>query len=150
MVRVAGANFRVRTDDKVSAGIVALPIEQVWRALPAAFDSLGLAPTLADRATWRYGTEGQRLRKRLGGVALSRYFDCGATQVDNNADSYDVLLILVARLAPGAAGTTTVEVTMDVRARPLTFPQGYQPCDTKGTLDARLVTLIRDAALRLP
>lgn len=147
-VMVAGAGFRVRSDEKRSEAILALPIDQVWRALPAVFDSLGLPATVRNPETRTLGTDGVRIRRRLGGAPLSRYFNCGSTQVDANADSYDVLLVLLLRAVPGQAGMTTLETTIDVRARPITFPQGYQACDSTGQLEARVAALVRAVATR--
>lgn len=147
-VMVAGAGFRVRNDEKRSETILALPVDVVWRALPAVFDSLGLPATVRNQETRTVGTDGVRIRRRLGGAPLSRYFDCGKTQVDANADSYDVLLVLLLRAAPGQAGMTTLETSMDVRARPITFPQGYQACDSTGQLEARVAALVRAIAGR--
>lgn len=144
-VSTPGGNFniRVRPDEMRSTFIVAAPIDRVWRALPAAFDSLGVPGGVLDAAARRFGSTGFRVRRRLGTVAVSRYFDCGQTQIGENADEYDVQVQVVATLSPGTAGTTNVEILLDALARPVAFSQGYQACSTRGTLDARLVERLR-------
>jgi hypothetical protein len=136
-------NIRVRPDEMRSTFIVAAAPDRVWGALPAAFDSLGVPAGVVDVAARRYGTTGLRVRRRLGTTPVSRYFDCGQTQIGENADEYDVQLQVVATVTAGTAGTTNVEVLLDARARPVAFSQGYQSCSTRGTLDKRLVELVR-------
>lgn len=136
-------NIRVRPDEMRSSFIVAAPIDRVWRALPATFDSLGIPGAVVDAAARRYGSTGFRVRRRLGTAPVSRYFDCGQTQIGENADEYNVQLQVVATLSTGTAGTTNVEVLLDALARPVAFSQGYQACSTRGTLDARLIERLR-------
>lgn len=136
-------NIRVRTDEMRSTFIIAAAPDRVWRALPAAFDSLGVPGGVVDAAARRFGTTGFRVRRRLGNAPVSRYFDCGQTQIGQNADEYDVQLQVLATLSVGTAGTTDVEVLLDARARPVAFSQGYQSCSTRGTLDTRLIELLR-------
>lgn len=136
-------NIRVRPDEMRSSFIVAAPLDRVWRALPAAFDSLGIPGGVVDAAARQFGSAGFRVRRRLGTVPLSRYFDCGQTQIGENADEYDVQLQVIATLRTGTAGTTNVEMFLDALARPVAFSQGYQACGTRGTLDVRLVERIR-------
>lgn len=136
-------NIRVRPDEMRSSFIVAAPIDRVWRALPATFDSLGIPGAVVDAAARRYGSTGFRVRRRLGTAPVSRYFDCGQTQIGENADEYNVQLQVVVTLSTGTAGTTNVEVLLDALARPVAFSQGYQACSTRGTLDARLIERLR-------
>lgn len=149
-VRVQGVDgaFQVRHDDQSTTKIIALPPEQVWRALPAVFDSLEVPVTRSDAAGRVFGNEGVRVRKRIGGVAISRYFDCGTTQIGPNADSYDVFLILMITLRAGPANTTNVTVTAEASARPVARSQPYTPCSSQAALDVRFVDLLRRQAMR--
>ncbi len=144
-----GGTLRIRNETETSSGIIALPIAKVWAALPAVFDSLGITPTTIDPTKRLIGTEGAKLRQRIGGIALSRFFDCGTTQVGPNADSYEVLIMVYAQLKTAPANTTTVEVTVNARARPVAFRQGYSDCQPQSrTLDAHMIELIRRQANR--
>lgn len=148
-VRVQGVGvFEVRRDDQSTSSIVAFPIEQVWRALPAVFDSLEVPVGRVDSVARVFGSEGVRIRKRIGGEAISRYFDCGTTQIGPNADSYDVLLILLTTLRPGPANTTTITITAEASARPVARSQPYIGCSSRATLDVRLVGILKRQAMR--
>ena len=148
-VRVQGVGtFQVRRDDQSTSRIIALPLEQVWRALPAVFDSLEVPVGRVDSVAHRFGNEGIRIRKRIGGVAVSRYFDCGTTQIGPNADTYDVMLVLLTTLQTGPASTTTVTITAEASARPIARSQPYAPCTSHATLDVRLVEILKRQAAR--
>ena len=144
-----GGTLRVRNEVESSSGIIGLPIDKVWAALPAAFDSLGVTVTTRDPVKRLMGTEGLKVRQRLGGVPLSRYFDCGTTQIGANADSYEVMVMLMAQLKAAPGNTTSIVVSVDARARPVAFSQGYSECQSMtNTLDARLIELVRRQANR--
>lgn len=145
----SGGTLRVRNETESASGIIALPVAKVWSALPAVFDSLGMTPTTVDPTKRLFGTEGAKLRQRIGGIALSRFFDCGTTQVGPNADSYEVLIMAYVQLKTAPANTTTIEVTVNARARPVAFRQGYSDCQPQTrTLDAHIIELVRRQANR--
>ena len=117
-------------------------VDQVWAVLPAAFDSVGVPIARVDAATKSIGNEGFKIRQRLGRVSLSRYIDCGQTQIGPNADSYDVHLTLMAQVVPQGTGTRLI-TTFEASARPLTFSQAYSRCSSRGSLEARLLDAVR-------
>lgn len=118
-------------------------LEQVWRALPAAFDSVGIPVTQVDPVRHIIGNPGFKLRQRLGKVSLSRYIDCGTTQVGPNADSYDVYVTALIQLQPGSGGTTTVTTTFEALARPIAFSQDYSRCSSRGSIETRLLAAVK-------
>lgn len=145
-----GGTLRLRNEDAPASFIIGVPLAKVWTSLPAVFDSLGVPVTLIDPKQNLIGAQETKVRVRIGGVALSRYFDCGTTQIGANADSYEILLTLLARLKPTSANTTTIEVTVRAVARPVAFRQGYSDCQQKptGAIDERLVDILRRQATR--
>lgn len=148
-VRVQGVGtFQVRHDDHSTSKIVAFPLDQVWRALPAVFDSLEIPVSRADSIGHVFGNESIRIRKKIGGAAISRYFDCGTTQIGPNADSYDVLLVLLITLQASPANTTTISITAEASARPVARSQPYTTCSSHATLDVRFVELLKRQAMR--
>jgi hypothetical protein len=87
------------------------------------------------------GNAGFKLRQRLGKVPLSRYFDCGTTQVGPNAESYDVYLTVLTSVASDAGGAKVATV-VDASAKPVAFSQAYSACSTTTALEKRLQTLV--------
>jgi hypothetical protein len=151
-VTVQGAtgvgSVRVSTSNDAHVTSVPFPVPDVWRALLAAYDSLGIPITSVNEKTHVVANEGFKLRQRLGKTSLSRYLDCGATQIGANADSYDVHFAITSRVVEGAPGAASISTTVEAAAKPITFAQDYSRCITRGTLETRLVDLVK-AQLRL-
>jgi hypothetical protein len=119
--------------------------DRVWRVMPAAFDSLGVPVTRLDAAQKVIGNEGFKIRQRLKNVNLSRYLDCGQTQIGPNADSYEVFMTLLVQVVPvaNATGASNLVTTFEASARPLTFSQGYSRCTTNATLERQLLAAVQ-------
>ena len=142
IVGMAG-RLTVNSNSTASKSSIVAPIEQVWRVLPAVFDSLGVAVSTVDQAQHVIGNDALKVRQRLGKAPLSRYLDCGQTQIGPNADSYDVVLTLLVQLQPNGVGSTTLLSTVEATARPIAYAQSASACASKGALESRLTTLIQ-------
>ena len=86
--------------------------------------------------------EDQKVRVRLGRTPLSRYLECGGTQIGSNADSYEVRLTVLAQVRAVASGGSSLATTFDAAAKPITFSQDYSRCSSKGLFESRLVELV--------
>jgi hypothetical protein len=123
--------------------------DAVWRVLPAVFDSLKIPLNSVDPATKEIGNTALKTRVRLGKVYLSRYLDCGSTQIGPNADNYDVVLTVLSRVVADGAAASTLTTTVLAQARPATYSQTYNPCSSKGLFERRIAELVT-AALTKP
>jgi hypothetical protein len=132
------------TDGGPIGGNVGVPLDRAWTALRAAYDSLAIPVSTSDPATHTMGNSTLRVRRRLGGVAMSKYLNCGDTQGSPSADSYEVQLsvISVARAAE-ATGVTSILTTVEASARPITLAAEYTHCTSKGVLESRIVELVK-------
>ena len=119
------------------------PLEQVWKVLPVVMDSASIPIATLEPAKHLIGNSGFKLRQRLGKVSLSRYIDCGTTQIGPNADSYEVVLTVFVQAQAGASNTTNVTLSIDASAKPVSFNQAYSSCSSKGALETRLLDLIK-------
>lgn len=117
------------------------PVDQVWRTLPAVFDSLGVPVNKMDPATHTIGNEAYAIRRRLKNVPLSRYIDCGSSQLGPSADDYDVRLSVLVEVH-GSAGTSTMTTTVSAVARPVNYAQDYSACTSRGGLESKIVQLV--------
>lgn len=140
-IRTAGSStgLAISPTTSIVTKTIPLPVDQVWRALPGVYASLGIPLTTVDQKTHTIGNEGLKLRQELGSVPLSMYIDCGTTQTGPNADSYDVLLIVLTQLTPGDPRSTKMTTTFDASAKPAALAQDYSHCSTRGVLESRLV-----------
>jgi hypothetical protein len=125
----------------VSTREFAAPLERIWKILPDVLDSLAVPVGLLDPAHHTIGNSGFRLRGKLGKVSLSRYIDCGSSQIGPNAESYDITLTLTLALAATPGGATAMTTDLEATARPIAFAQAPFPCTTKGNLEKRVIDL---------
>jgi hypothetical protein len=138
-----GGALSVMPDASASAAILAFPIAQVWRILPAAYDSLGLAVATEDPAAHLIANGDMKVRRQLGGVPLSRYIDCGRTQIGASADSYQIVLTVKTQLRSDDAGATTVMTLVEAMGKPVTFAQDYSRCNSTGKLESQVADVIK-------
>jgi hypothetical protein len=140
-VRVAGSGIGMATAPNTGAIVATVPFasEQVWRTMPAVFESLGIPLTTLDPKKHLIGNEGFKLRQQLGTVRLSKYIECGTTQIGPNADSYEVYITIVTDVQPGESGGAKISTVFEASARPLNFAQEYSRCSSKGVLEPKIV-----------
>jgi hypothetical protein len=148
-IAAAGGRTTLSTSSDPMPGVatIAAPIDAIWRALPAVFDSLAIPRSTIDASTHTIGNVGMKLRRELGKVRLSRYIDCGSPQARPSADFYDVSLSVITRLQPEASGDTRLSTTVDAMAKPVSFTGEYVRCASTGGLESRLRSLL-DAELK--
>ena len=137
-----GSTMSMTQGDSPSQRTVAAPASRVWDALPAVYQTLGLPITDRNAESHSIGTSSLKLRRRLGDVPLSRYLDCGSTQGSPSADSYEVVLTVVTRLAPAAGDSTSVSTTVDALARPVFVSGEYVNCGSTRALEKRFFDLL--------
>ena len=131
-----GTTMNVSTPTHTST--LAMPLSDVWHFLPAAWDSLGIPKGIIDDKGHSIATGGMKIRGRLGKTPLSRYLDCGQTQIGPNADSYEVYLSVTTQLSANGTDQTNVATTVDAAAKPLNFNQECSRCSTRGELERRI------------
>ena len=128
----------------ISPGVaqVAAPIDTVWRVMPAVYDSLGIAIDRLDHAQRVIGNPSFKVRRRLGGVPLTRFFDCGRAQGGPSAETYELTMTVLSELQSGTPGLTTATTTVRATARPVSFVGEGVVCSSTGKLEERIGDLI--------
>lgn len=126
---------------------VAASIDRIWKALPAIYDSLAIPLSVNDARQRVIGNEGFKLRRRLGKIPLSKYLECGRSQMEPNADEYEITLSVITRLAVIDSAQTKVTTTVEASARGLQFAGQGANCSTTGTLEIKLQALLKNALM---
>lgn len=137
-----GSTMALTSGDDPSQRVIAAPVARVWDALPAVYETLGLPITDRNVQARSLGTTSFKLRRRLGDVPLSRYLDCGDTQGSPSANSYEVVLTVATRLAPGASDSTAVTTNVTAMARPVFVSGEYVNCGSTRALEKRFFDLL--------
>jgi hypothetical protein len=105
-VNADGRVVRQSTSYEKEATVFAAPIDRVWTALQLGYATLGIQPTVADRAAGRYGNEGFVAPRRMLDHALADYFTCGTGLGGPLLDQGRLYVYMVTTLTPAADGTT--------------------------------------------
>jgi hypothetical protein len=146
-VRMGGspAMLRLSSSTVARADTVWLPIDRVWTAMPSVYAVLEVPIERFDAEASVIGNSSLKLYRRLGKTPLTRYLDCGQTQIGPNADSYEVLLTVLTKLSRPQADTanTAVVTTVEAMARPIQFRGDYVRCSSKGALEARVIEVLK-------
>jgi hypothetical protein len=123
----------------------ALPMrrERAWSGLQAAFDSVGLTVRNRDEAAGILGSGNQTVNGRLKGVRLSRLLNCGTNHGVENADSYEVEMVVTSQVTAAGEGVTTLATAVQGWAKPRgTAGSNRLTCGTTGQLERRIAELV--------
>jgi hypothetical protein len=146
-VRITGAgNTSLTLTSNAGAQVTKIeaPPEKVWLALAGAYAKVGIPITEVDTVHQRIANSGLKLRRQLNGTSLSRFIECGSTQIGDNADSYDVFLTVSSTVkADPVSGMATLETMFESQAKPVSFSREYARCSTKGLLEQRIVEAVK-------
>lgn len=123
-----------------------IPLEQVWRALPAAYAAVGIDVATQDVNRGVIGNGGFRARRRLGDTALGRYIDCGNTQGAPSAETYEVHFSVLSEVVAEESGSTILSTVVDATARPINFSGDPVRCFSKGELENRIAATVKQAS----
>jgi hypothetical protein len=156
-VRVGTVGGSLGSGGPGSAGLTIVPsggpnilkvsahVDAVWRALPAVYDSLAVPVTTLISQSRTIGNEGFKIRRRLGKTPLSTYLECGRSQVEPNANEYEISMSVVTSAHASDSTLTTVTTTVQASARGLQFAGQFSQCTSKGALETKLQALLKQA-----
>jgi hypothetical protein len=119
-------------------------LDRVWRTLPSVYGLAEIPISDFDAEKNVIGNSGFKMYRRLGKTSLSKYFDCGSTQVGPSAESYEIHASILTRVHRVASDTakTVVTTTVDAVARPMQFAGEYRRCTSKGALEQHLSNVL--------
>jgi predicted secreted Zn-dependent protease len=90
-------------------GMLLIPVDSAWRAVPAALAATGLSVTTSDSATHVAVFSGV-VQEKIGDIPLSSYFDCG-TAVES------ISLTVALAMRPDSSGRSITTIMTDATTR---------------------------------
>jgi hypothetical protein len=124
------------------ASTIAAPLADVWRVLPAAYESLNIPVSTVDTTTRVMGNSGFNTRRRLGTIPLVRLIDCGTTQGGPSAETYDIHMTVTTHVRT-VEGGTSLSTTVEPMGKPVAFSGEYIRCSSTGALELRLADAVK-------
>lgn len=95
-----------RTTDAPTATSFETPPDSTFKAVVAAYTTLGFAPSTIDPAGRVVGRQHMLLRSRFQGEPLSAVFDCGADQFGPRADQGRITADITTRVIASGTGSS--------------------------------------------
>jgi hypothetical protein len=134
--------MNVPGNDQSHSQSIPFSVDRVWSALPVIYDSLGISVQRLDPTRHTIGNDGFAVRRRLKSTPLSRFLDCGSSQLGPNADDYDVRLAVVTEVH-SVEGGTAVTTSVVASAKPANYAQDPSACSSRGLLEQRIIDGVR-------
>lgn len=125
----------------------AVPPEQLWPVAIDTYARVGLRVDGSDATRRMVQTRALQLRRKLNGVPLSRYFDCGTEMTGPIADSWRLTLNASMSVSPGMSPDSShVTTIVTVLARPFEGNSATSAaCSSTGRLETLLANSIAEA-----
>ena len=137
-VSAAGGRVVLTNNTVPVTTVVGASSDAVWKVLPGVLDELGLPVTVVDPPTSTIGNGGFTAHHRLANTSLSRYIECGTTQIGPNADSYDIYIVYFVQVRREGESSASVTTGFNASAKPVAFAGGYSDCSSKHLLESRI------------
>jgi len=126
---------------------IALGADSAYNLLLKVYADLQVPITSMDSRQRMAGNPNFKVRRRLGGVGLVKYLDCGNKDGTPNAETYDVVLNIVSAVGGATPGRSTVSTRVDAIASHPVFGSSNQlVCTTTGELEKRIAAAVKEKA----
>ena len=133
----------LNTSAGADEAIVAGSPDVLWPILVKTYQDMAIPITALDVGTKMIGNTNLAVSRKLAGMPLSTWLDCGRTAVRAPiADQYAVNIAITTQLRPTAAGSSQVRTVVQGRAKsPFSNDPAVQ-CSSTGKLERRIATAL--------
>jgi len=145
----SGQNVRFNTTSTTIAVSEIIPVgaDSAYNLLLKVFADLQIPTTNLDSRQRMAGNSLFKVRRRLGGVTLSKYVDCGNKDGGSNAETYDLVLTINSAVGGSGPAASTISTRVDgVATHPVFSTQ--TTCSTTGELEKRIALAVKTKAGR--
>ena len=120
--------------------------DSVFGLLRGVYTGLGFAPE-SDRKAMTVVVTSARIRRRLAGVPLQQYLDCGSKDNLPNAETYQIELTLTSQVLMLTDSTSRISTRVDaVASNPLHGADNRTRCTSLGVLEKRIGDAVKQQA----
>ena len=122
-----------------------MPVAQgpVFEALEAAFSALQIPLSRREPDRFRLGTDGLKMRRKLGALELRRLFDCGGTSGMPNSETYTITASIISAVTASGDGGSVVTTVIDASAENPSYPGSGVRCSSSGSLEDAIAKELR-------
>ena len=143
--RVAGLGAEITSHDTdAERSTLAADAAKVWGVLGGIYEQLGIPVTTTDAYTMTIGNGGYEAR-RIDGMRMNTYLDCGTNFGGPLANVYEVTLALSTVLTEAGENRTEIATAVVASAKPRTNAGYPVQCTTREKLEELIVGKIAEA-----
>lgn len=147
LTTASGQNIRFNTSTTTVAVTETIPVgaDSAFNLVLKVYRDLQIPTTNLDARQRMAGNPSLKIRRRMGGISLSKYIDCGHKDGVSNADEYDIVLNVGSAIGPSGPASSTISTRVDgVATHPIFSTQ--TACSTTGELEMRIALAVRSKA----
>ena len=133
----------IRRDRLAETKTIAVSTDLVWGVLGGVYERIGIPVTAVDSKTLTVGNLGYEAR-RIDGSRMNTYVDCGTNFGGPLANTYEVTLSVVTKLAKVDERHTEVSTTVDASAKPRTVAGYPVQCTTRQKLEELIIKKVAE------
>lgn len=133
----------LRRDRLAETKTIAVSTDLVWGVLGGVYEQIGIPVTAVDSETMTVGNLGYEAR-RIDGSRMNTYVDCGTNFGGPLANTYEVTLSVVTKLAKVDERHTEVSTTVDANAKPRTVAGYPVQCTTRQKLEELIIKKVAE------
>jgi anti-sigma factor RsiW len=127
------------------AGDVPAPPDDVFRAVKAVYDELKIPIADVSTADRAIGNQLFKTRRRIGGVSMQTYLDCGGNSGQPNAETFDIVMNVLTYVTAGQVTGSTVTTRLQaVGSDPNHGKDNQLRCASTGELEKRIAQMTRE------
>lgn len=143
-MRVGGVQpIEIRTDAGLAQTNFYAPIADVFQALEAAYRTLEIPIMHRNPSKYEVGNQNHEAR-RIDGLRMSRYVDCGTSINGPLANTYEITLSIMSVLATTDDEGVSVTTVLGARGEPRATSGNPIPCNSLGVLEERVAQLVAE------
>jgi hypothetical protein len=126
-------------------GEVAAAPDAVFQALSAVYADLAIPATEVTPKDRAIGNLSFKARRRIGGVPMQRYFDCGGSGGQPNAETFNLVITINSYVTAGRDGGSVVTTRIQaVGSDPAHGDSNQLRCTSEGELELRIAQMSRE------
>ncbi|MDQ6828907.1 MAG: hypothetical protein M3081_08580 [Gemmatimonadota bacterium] len=146
VVTGSGTMQRMSSAPRTMATSITLDVsaERAWQALPRVYAALEIpiGTLLPDEKV--LGNANYSVRRKIGGVTIMKYLDCGGTPGMPNAETFQIALSVLSRVMPTQEGFATVETTVSATGAAPSFGSPPVNCASSFELEKRIHAMLKE------
>ena len=129
----------------VVTSTILAPADSVWAVLGSVFLELGIEPGTVNNQEHYLANTSFRVQRKLGGVSLARYLDCGSSATGPVATQSQITMSLSVQVLYDSAEVSRLKSQVNGYAVAEGAVSARTHCASSGQLEARIARMVNDA-----